>query len=102
LAKKLIYDIMKEAVTVCHDILVDNLWTVQTDTAFLCMNGLNTEAISNVLKSVSNCKNLAQLGASMDLNAQQCDKIQQAKESKPHLFKMWSFPSIWMQGCSLH
>jgi hypothetical protein len=76
LTKQLTYDIMKEAVTVCHDNLVDNLWTVPAASAFLCVNGLNTEAISNVLGYASNCKNLAQLEASMYLNPQQYDEIQ--------------------------
>ena len=68
---------MKGAVTVCHDNLVDNLWTVPAATAFLCVSGLNTEAIFNVLKCASNCKNLAKLEAIMDLNPQQYEKIQQ-------------------------
>jgi hypothetical protein len=69
---------------------------------FLHVSGLNTEAISNILECASNCKNLAQLEASMDINPQQYDEIHQEKESNPHLFQRWRFPSIWMQGCSLH
>ena len=88
--------------TVCHDNSVDILWTVRGATAFLHANGLNTEAISNVLECASNCKNLAQLEASMDLNPQQYDEIQRERESNPHLFQRWKFPSIWMWGCSLH
>ena len=38
----------------------------------------------------------------MDLNRQQYDEIQQEKESNPFLFQRMKFPSIWMQGCSLH
>jgi hypothetical protein len=65
------------------------------------VNGLNTEAISNVLECASNCKNLAQLEASVDLNPQQYDEMQQEGESNPHLLQRWRFPSIWMWGCSL-
>ena len=97
--KKLIYDIMKEAVTVCHDNLVDNLWTVPVATDFLHVNQLNAEANSNIFEFASNCKNLAQLEASMDLNPQQYDENQQEKESNPHLFQRWRFPSIWMWRC---
>ena len=93
---------MKEAVTVCHNNLVDNLWTIPAATTFLSVNGLNTEAISNMLECASNCKNLARLKACMDLNPQQYYEIQQEKGSNPYLFQRWRFPSIWMQGCSLH
>ena len=86
----------------CHDNSVDILWTVRGATAFLHANGLNTEAISNVLECASNCKNLAQLEASMDLNPQQYDEIQQEKVSSPFLEQRWKIPSIWMWGCSLH
>ena len=89
---------MKEAVTACHDNLVDNLWTVPAATAFLRVKGLNTGASSNVLEYASNCKNLAQLEASMDLNPQEYDESHQEKESNPHLFQRWRFPFILMQG----
>ena len=38
----------------------------------------------------------------MDISPQQYDEIQQEKESNPHMFQRWRFPSIWMWGCSWH
>jgi hypothetical protein len=38
----------------------------------------------------------------MNLNPQQYDETKQEKESNPHMFQRWRFPSIWKRGCSLH
>ena len=103
LSPRRIIQSMMTAVATAHNGIVSGGWKVATMRAYLCVHGLNEEAVSSIKNCALSCKRYLQIKevAGDDQANPELALIEKEKRKHPHLFEMWTFPAIWRRGVEL-
>jgi len=102
--KRLTYDVMKSAVEVAHNGILSDGWSNKNAKAYLRVHGLNAEAIEAITECATKCRLYKSVtdAAGRDPTRPEIMALEEERERKPELFRMWKFPSLWVRGVQLN
>ena len=90
---KLTYDLLKKAVTTCHQKIVDGDWTDTMAKSYLNRHCLNNNSKNEVIENANNVKKLNH--ALMNNQEDLISAHQFLKEENLDKYQMWRTPAFW-------
>jgi hypothetical protein len=101
--KRLTYDVMMAAVERAHSGVVSRGWSFNNMKSYLRVHGLNAEAISAISECAMKCRSYKSLldAAEGGVVGPELAAMEEEREQRPELFRMWKFPSLWVRGVQL-
>ena len=94
---KVSFEVMKNAVALAHDKVVQSEWSSREALSYLRVHGINQEATDEILLHAENA--LAFRITSVNVEDQLLhQELLSDKLSLPHLFERWEYPAFWDRG----
>ena len=99
--KRITYGSLKDAVLRAHTSIVSGVWSVENAQSYLRTEGLNTEAVSDIIECATNVRALNALMENRENFPTDYEAMVRDKQRNPSSYEIWDMPAVWQRGTSL-